>query len=172
MKCNKSKKKGFTLIELLVVVLIIGILAAIALPQYQVAVLKSKITKLIPLATALYDAEERHRLATGDYTADFEKLDISIPSDHRSCAIAATSGFCVYDWGRVGLFDGPTNAQVQAGSEIAYVKFFQPLTSISAKKGDTFCWANPDNNIAKKVCQILGGVQTASSSTWIRYKIQ
>ena len=71
-------KQAFTLIELLVVVLIIGILAAVAVPQYRIAVAKTRYTELMAVVDALSKAEEIYYLANGKYTDNMEELDISV----------------------------------------------------------------------------------------------
>ena len=78
-----EKNAGFTLIELLVVVLIIGILAAVALPQYQRAVMKARYTKAIIWTKALKDAFELYYLANGAYPSNFDDVDINVPTLQR-----------------------------------------------------------------------------------------
>ena len=71
--------EAFTLIELLVVVLIIGILAAVALPQYQKTVEKSKATQVMALLKSLGNAQESYRLANGEYATSFDELSVDVP---------------------------------------------------------------------------------------------
>lgn len=80
-KKQNSAKGGFTLIELLVVVLIIGILAAIALPRYQESVERARISEALSISKVIARANKRYFLATGSYANHIDQLDIDIPGD-------------------------------------------------------------------------------------------
>ena len=71
-----NNNNGFTLIELLIVVLIIGILAAIAVPQYQKAVAKSRAVQLITNAHTIRQALRLYYLTTGEKMSQMSQLDI------------------------------------------------------------------------------------------------
>ena len=83
--------QAFTLIELLVVVLIIGILAAVALPQYQKAVEKSRMAEAVSIVKSIANAQQVYFLANNEYSdGDFDLLAISIPG--TSIAINGATG--------------------------------------------------------------------------------
>ena len=80
MTLYDERRSGFTLIELLVVVLIIGILSAIALPQYNRAVAKARAAEAVTMFKQLAVAERAYRLSTGRYNRSLDGMDIQLPN--------------------------------------------------------------------------------------------
>ena len=114
------QNKGFTLIELLVVVLIIGILASIALPQYMRAVEKARASEGIQMLETVAKGQIAHYLATNTFAQNLNELDIEIPGINATVNGAAVgtnkavvSNFLITN--SVGDFgNGHTFAQIWA----------------------------------------------------------
>ncbi|MEK7859660.1 MAG: prepilin-type N-terminal cleavage/methylation domain-containing protein [Elusimicrobiota bacterium] len=88
-----KRTSGFTLIELLVVVLIIGILAAIAVPQYFKVVEKGKFAEVMQWVSGLKGAQERYLAKNGVYATSLTVFDVSLGAmtKYTAAAPAATT---------------------------------------------------------------------------------
>ena len=147
---KRGAHQGFTLIELLVVVLIIGILAAVAVPQYQKAVEKTRLTQQMTTVRALYQALEIYRLANGSYPpAEDDKpgvhdisyfnelLDINIQTNQQINyfpEMFIKQDRISINW---GLFGGPGKGRLLCGAhqnELDYEKGKKLCLSVCSDK--------------------------------------
>jgi type IV pilus assembly protein PilE len=70
-----NSRRGFTLIELMIVVVIIGVLAAIAIPKFNGVTIRSREAEAPPILKQLYTLQERHYAATGEYATALNQLE-------------------------------------------------------------------------------------------------
>ena len=158
---NNDNNNAFTLIELLVVVLIIGILAAVALPQYQKAVLKSRYTQLMAFGNAIEKAAEAYHLANGVYPASFDELAVDFPGEKRedysgkmtvmsyegkTCQLAA------------GMHDRPDSIKCSfstADGRLSYLSVYSGRA----------CMASYEWTLGNKICQNMTG-KTTHTGRW------
>ena len=154
-------KRGFTLIELLVVVLIIGILSAVALPQYNKAVLRSKYVQLQVIARSFADAANVYYMANGKAPDYWSELDLSVPAGCATTDEMTVKGglSCLRSGGSIKFY-----CDLQTGDKediacflydgssypLGYSHFFGPNHS------SPLCLATEEN---QGICKSMGGVE-------------
>ncbi len=150
--CSKKSTKGFTLIELLVVVLIIGILAAIAIPQYQMAVGKSKFTTLKTMTKSIVESVQRYYLANNAYPKKTTDLDISFDGMQQTYVDSDQFNFSTSDNISCSVYI-KDDAQI-----VCYRKIFSKTIEYHVNRETNkpiYCYAYSKNtsDIVNRLCQ-------------------
>ena len=155
---GKSMKKAFTLIELLVVVLIIGILSAIALPQYQKAVVKTRYAKQKALVRAIANAEEVYYLANSEYTLDVDSLDVSLPPI-TSSGTSTDRKYLYFSWGYCAIYVGAQNRDLfECTDNLAKISYAIVFNHSGQWAGKQRCTVEQTYVIGNEICKADSGL--------------
>lgn len=177
--------KGFTLIELLVVVLIIGVLSAVALPQYQRAVEKSRLAAVMPLLDNVCKAQQAYYMANGVYTADMDALDIHLPWTDMECkgwcSAAKQAGFTVSTRSNTSwmLVNGVSNTNekgllvaLSPKSAIGAAFTYQSANAYGIMEAGFYCLERSDLSLSKDYCKKIGWTKVLRRAGHWTYYVQ
>jgi prepilin-type N-terminal cleavage/methylation domain-containing protein len=87
-----NRQRGFTLIELMIVVVIIGILAALAIPRFMQATVKAKESEAKTILKQIYTLERTYRQEQGTYIANLGTIGFDVPTNSRYVYAIANAG--------------------------------------------------------------------------------
>ncbi len=133
-----KQRKGFTLIELLIVVLIIGILAAIGIPQYFRAVERSRVSEAMNVFSNIKNSQERYFARKVVYTNNWDDLDIELRN--TSNAVCTGTGVCALKHYNVQIVNNTANQyQINATRNISVTRYGQYTLTFTGPQGTVTC---------------------------------
>ncbi len=156
---SNSRLGGFTLIELLVVVLIIGILSAIALPQYTMSVEKARAAEALQMIRSIADANRRYFMANGEYATDLADLDIEIAGEDSTTGSVKRKNTKFFQYGPVSADSGGDADAIALAVRLPIHRAYT-LAIFSSKQG-VYC--KHYNSEGYRICKAFGASGNADS---------
>jgi len=152
--------RGFTLIELLVVVLIIGILAAVALPQYRKAVARARGAEAIAMIRSVIPAIEEYMMANNAFPPSWDVLSIS-GTEYSANNTKLTAGNYSY-FLTAGRIDA-SQAKIEAPDFIWLSPYAESFTNLPKRK--IYCYYYPEDTARESMCKLFGSTVLTSSAS-------
>ncbi|MDR1684693.1 MAG: prepilin-type N-terminal cleavage/methylation domain-containing protein [Elusimicrobiota bacterium] len=158
---KKLNNAGFNLVEVLVVVLVMGLLAAIALPQYRKSLVRTELAEAVMLVKVLADSTKMYQYVHDDNlpcrpgqgnTAEFNKLDVSVDFDKLE---NQNDNFDIYYSNCEAVY-----AKYKHGG----VQIFTPIGNQTHRNSRFInrigCVETDAEAVAKKLCALAGKIET------------